>query len=738
MDQPPVDNTTDFVVHPQLLVDKDGEKLVAIVKATFVRAADLTIEVAAKKGQRKIRFADVPWGKPEKSSILYPSDLCLLKPGTDVIVVAKAHAPGGKAVPSFDVAVRVGALQKLCRIYGLRVWQSGGNGLSAPRPIAELEMRYDHAWGGVDDSDPMGFLEEARNPVGVGIARDSASLTHQAAPGIEDIAQPIVTAKTRPPPAGIGAIGRHWEPRRKYAGTYDARWLEERLAAAAARSRPAIQPLRHTGARGHTAAPWRGRGGAAQPPAGGGATAFLLPRVGVEIEFRVPDRPPEVTRPHLDTVLIDLLHNPRKEERPLTIEYVWRASIKAPRRMKDARIIVREREVRDEDAGCLRRVRRPHPARRYARGDCVSPPHRDRRHRCFSARRRRGRAGDDVLRQSDRSLPGRGRARGGARGAGARRGPVAARGRGESPRCVCCSASTRRGAGGPRRAGGRCCRRAAPPRAGERASPGITLEVCARGSAGAAFALPKALEALAARQMDALVLGGVHTDYDPATIAAFAEQGRLHGPKNLDAVIPGEAAAFVILMRESTARRLHLEPAARISGIGSATTRALADNDESVMDAKGLTTAVRAAAAELVAEQLRAGWLLTDHTFESTRILEWQTMATRAHALFGSPYHLEAPAQRLGHLGAASLPLSIALAAEGGSAVMRPRPSPWPSPGARVASAGPSCSSATFRACRGRLAARDQVPPARSPLDRARTHHRGSAAARRARAAAAW
>jgi hypothetical protein len=346
MDQPPVDNTTDFVVHPQLLVDKDGERLVAIVKATFVRAADLTIELGSKKSQRKIRFADVPWGKPEKSSILYPSDLCLLKPGTDVIVVAKAHAPGGKAVPSFDVAVRVGALQKLCRIHGLRVWQSGGNGLSAPRPIAELEMRYDHAWGGLDDSDPMAVVEEARNPVGVGIARDPASLTHQAAPGIEDVAQPILTAKTRPPPAGIGAIGRHWEPRRRYAGTHDARWLEDRAPLPPLDQDPrfnlcATPELVAT-------PPLRGGEEAAllnlQP--GGGATAFLLPRVGIEIEFRVPDRPPEVTRPHLDTVLIDLLHNPRKEERPLTIEYVWRASIKAPRRMKDARIIVREREVK--------------------------------------------------------------------------------------------------------------------------------------------------------------------------------------------------------------------------------------------------------------------------------------------------------------------------------------------------------------------------------------------------------
>ncbi len=62
----------------------------------------------------------------------------------------------------------------------------------------------------------------------------------------------------------------------------------------------------------------------------------------MQIEFRVKDRPPEVIRPYLDTVLIDTLANPRKEERPLTLEYVWRASVPAPRRMKDARVIVRE------------------------------------------------------------------------------------------------------------------------------------------------------------------------------------------------------------------------------------------------------------------------------------------------------------------------------------------------------------------------------------------------------------
>jgi hypothetical protein len=346
MDQPPIDNPTDFVAHPQLILDKDGERLITIVKATFIREADGTLEVAPKKQQRKLRFADVPWGKPEVSSILYPADICVRKPGTDVIVVAKAYAPGGKAVPSFDAAVQVGPLRKLCRIFGLRVWQAGGNGLSPPRPITEMEMRYDYAWGGFDDSDPNNVVEEPRNPVGLGIACDPAGLTHTPAPSIEDVSIPILTAKTRPPPAGIGAIGRHWEPRRRYTGTLDKKWLEERAPIP-----PADQDDRmHLCASPDLTASPPLKGGEEvallnlQP--GGGATSFLLPKVGVEIEFRVKDRPPEVIRPYIDTVVIDTLANPRREDRPLTVEYVWRASVKAPRRMKDAKVIVREREVK--------------------------------------------------------------------------------------------------------------------------------------------------------------------------------------------------------------------------------------------------------------------------------------------------------------------------------------------------------------------------------------------------------
>src|SRR5262249_10884862 len=48
--------------------------------------------------------------------------------------------------------------------------------------------------------------------------------------------------------------------------------------------------------------------------------------------------------------------------------------------------------------------------------------------------------------------------------------------------------------------------------------PGVELDVSVRGAAGPAFALPRALDALASRSVDAVLLGGVHTDYDPEVI----------------------------------------------------------------------------------------------------------------------------------------------------------------------------------------------------------------------------
>lgn len=339
MEQPPLDNKTDFVAEPRILLDKDGEKIVTIVKATF-ELVNGALELAPKARARGIRSADVPWGEPKKSSILFPSDLCVRKPGTDVIAALRGYAPFGKAAPTFDVAVRVGVLQKIVRVFGLRVWQAAGSGLSAPRPVSEQDIRYDFAWGGLDDADPARVLEEPRNPVGMGLARDGDALTHKPAPCIEDPTQPILTHKTRPQPAGLGAIGRSWEPRRRYHGTLDAAWLEARAP---------LPPLDMDDRANLCATPELVatpplRGGEAvallnvQP--GGGTTSFELPRIGIEIEHRIKGRPNEVLRPYLDTVILDFF--PRPDGRPPAIELVWRAVAKPPREMTDAKVVVRE------------------------------------------------------------------------------------------------------------------------------------------------------------------------------------------------------------------------------------------------------------------------------------------------------------------------------------------------------------------------------------------------------------
>lgn len=345
MDQPlvdGVDNRTDFTVHPQLLLDRDGEKLSIIVKATFeLHLGSSEVELAPPERQRPVRFADEPWDKDSPESVALPADVCIRKPATDVLVVANAFAPGGAAVPSFDVRVEVGALAKSITVFGRRLWADKGALLTAPSPIAEIAMRYEHAWGGRDDKDPSALVEEPRNPIGRGVARDPSALTHAIAPNLEDPLAPIRNAGTAPPPAGIGPIGRSWEPRRRYAGTYDAAWQEQRAP---------LLPDDFDDRFNQCASP----GLIADPPLrggelvkllnltpGGGAVSFAIPVIALEIAIQVKDRPLAIATPPLDTLLIDARAVSLGE--PIAVEMVYRAYVPAPRRMKHARVVVRER-----------------------------------------------------------------------------------------------------------------------------------------------------------------------------------------------------------------------------------------------------------------------------------------------------------------------------------------------------------------------------------------------------------
>ncbi|MEZ4446730.1 MAG: DUF2169 domain-containing protein [Polyangiaceae bacterium] len=341
MDEARLDNRTEFAAYPQMLLDVDGEKLVTVVKATF-EVKDGDLELAPPERMRPVRQADIPWGEPEISSIAYPADLCLRKPGTDVVVVGCAHAPGGVPVPRIDVRVEVGRLKKSLAVFGPRVWQSATS-FSAPTPFSELELRYEYAFGGFDDSDPENVVEEPRNPIGSGKVAVASARIGTPAPRIEDPAALLDDLGVDPKPTGVGALGRHWAPRRDHVGTYDAIWSETQCP---------LLPTDFDDRHHLCAAPDL----IARPPLvggeqvsllnllpGGGVLQLTLPKIEVALEFRVEGREPVRFTPHLDTVLVDtLLTGPDK---PPAIELCWRAHVVAPRRLKAAKIIVTERDV---------------------------------------------------------------------------------------------------------------------------------------------------------------------------------------------------------------------------------------------------------------------------------------------------------------------------------------------------------------------------------------------------------
>jgi hypothetical protein len=355
---PRVHNETDFVAEPHVLLDRDGEKLCAIVKATFElrpgppKGPDGSFAIAPKARRRGIRAADVPWDKPEVSSIRYPSDLYVRKPGAEIIVVAQAHAPGGKAVPRFEAGVRVGALSKVVSVTGPRRFLPDDGGVTEPEPTNAVPMRYELAFGGSDASDPERFVEDARNPIGRGVASHPNKLEGKPAPQIEDPKDPVGAPSKRPKPAGLGPVGRHWEPRRRLWGTYDASWLKRRAP---------LPPGDYDDRASFSApeglvssAPLKGgeEGALINLTPGGGTLSFQLPRLRVAIVFRVKGREEERFAAPIDTLVLDTVAVPPPTidrtgntawSSPLTIELVMRAFVGAPLRWSSGEIVIEER-----------------------------------------------------------------------------------------------------------------------------------------------------------------------------------------------------------------------------------------------------------------------------------------------------------------------------------------------------------------------------------------------------------
>jgi hypothetical protein len=224
-------NGSPFLVEAQQAIEKSGRRvLVVLVKGTYAfPAGDGEVPQPAAQ-QVPVLVSDVFDGEPGLSTPLFEADYATRKPYCDVIVRADAHAPGQQPVHELDAAFRLGSCEKWVHVVGDRTWRRGVAGLapSSPEPFTAMPITYGRAFGG--SCDVWGETHaHPVNPVGRGFSgpRGEADLHGQSLPNIEQPGHPITTVDGRYVPWSLGPIGRSWQPRLPFAGTYDQRWKDE-------------------------------------------------------------------------------------------------------------------------------------------------------------------------------------------------------------------------------------------------------------------------------------------------------------------------------------------------------------------------------------------------------------------------------------------------------------------------------------------------------------------------------
>jgi hypothetical protein len=214
----------------------DGrELLVVVVKGTFALPKDREEEPQPAEEQVPLVHTDVFTGEPGFSAPLYEMDYAPRKPRCDVLLNGSAYAPRGKPVERVTVSLSVGTLTKSFDVVGNRFWTRGMMLVTAtnPEPFTVMPISYDNAFGGPDRSqeDQNQHRWYATNHVGAGYHEylDAQFVDGKPLPNTEETGRRITDPMGKYKPMAFGPIGRAWQPRIKWAGTYDEKWLAEKF-----------------------------------------------------------------------------------------------------------------------------------------------------------------------------------------------------------------------------------------------------------------------------------------------------------------------------------------------------------------------------------------------------------------------------------------------------------------------------------------------------------------------------
>ena len=189
------------------------------------------------------------------------------------------------------------------------------------------------------------------------------------------------------------------------------------------------------------------------------------------------------------------------------------------------------------------------------------------------------------------------------------------------------------------------------------------LRIRSEGHASTIRCLEDAVGILAKGEAELCLIGGVDSYWQYEVLDCLDQIRRLRSDRNLDGFIPGEAAAFVLLMTPHYAQRLGMNPMAELGVVANAH-EPQPLNVDGVSIGEGLSSALRSIVSSNDLHPAMIDWVVCDMNGESYRSMEWSYAWLRTGKHFRDPVELWHPADCYGDVGSASGALLLAITAE--------------------------------------------------------------------------
>ena len=159
------------------------------------------------------------------------------------------------------------------------------------------------------------------------------------------------------------------------------------------------------------------------------------------------------------------------------------------------------------------------------------------------------------------------------------------------------------------------------------------------------------------------LVGGVDSYFHPDTMEWLDENRQIVSAASRSGFVPGEGAAFCLLIGEHIRRKLNLKSLATVRSVAAAIETKLIKTTEVCIGA-GLTAAVQNTVNGLTLPSERINTVICDINGERYRGEEWGFVCLRLPTYFDAPTAYWSPADCWGDMGAASGPLFAMLACQ--------------------------------------------------------------------------